>query len=386
MRKFACNFCRFLLRGWRVGFLVVLISLDHSRIEGAEHLAPPTGQWYFRLNAPVSAVWKGQSLGVVLERLAASQGIPFWVDRRVDIQRTVDLQFNDVPLTEVLDRLTKLNSLGWSPLGNICYVGPRDAAREIATLLELAKQSVEGLSTAKRVLWMRTSPISWPRLSQPRSLLTEWLNDQGITLHLSELIEHDLWAAKKLPPLPLVERVVLLLAGFDLTCQISPTGDKCTVVQIPRPVNITLTYEAGQKSRAAIAQLSRESPQFHIERQGEGLTATGRWEDHVRFSELLAGKSSRGQNRQAGRARQVFSLKLENEPFGKVITAIARQVQLEVVWEEGLLDSPADPRQRLISCEVVDADLSTLLQELITQVGVGYRIESGKLLLSTGDE
>ena len=105
--------------------------------------------------------------------------------------------------------------------------------------VELAKDSVEELPVAKRNRWTRETPVSWPRLSQPRLLFTEWLDEQGITLAQPELIQHDLWPAKKLPPLPLVERVVLLLAGFDLTCQISPHSGKCTVVPIERPVTIT---------------------------------------------------------------------------------------------------------------------------------------------------
>ena len=119
------------------------------------------------------------------------------------------------------------------------------------------------------------------------------------------------------------------------------------------------------------------------------MTAAGRWEDHVRFAAVLAGKTTAGSSRQslqAGRNRQAFSLKLTNQPLGKVIAAIARQVQLEVVWDEGLLDSPVDPRRRLVSCEVVDADLPTLLDEITKSVGVSYRLEQGKLVIVAGGE
>ena len=61
-----------------------------ANLAGAEHKGFPPGEFVAHLKTRLSAVWQGQSLGVVLDRLAAAHGIVFWVDRRVDLQQSVD--------------------------------------------------------------------------------------------------------------------------------------------------------------------------------------------------------------------------------------------------------------------------------------------------------
>ncbi|WP_148074991.1 hypothetical protein [Bythopirellula goksoeyrii] len=365
------------------------LGLGHNHLAGAERTGSPPGEVYSQLGMRISAIWKGQSLGVVLDRLAVARDITFWVDRRVDIQRPIDGHFRDVPLRDVLNSLTKDGSLGWSDLGNICYVGPQDAAHEIATLIELAKDSVQELPTRKKDTWLRESMIGWPRLSEPGLLLKLWLEEQGIELVHPELIEHDLWAAKKLPTLSLVDRVVLLLVGFDLTCQISPDGDKCNVVAIERPVTIAREYDAGRKSRSVVEQMSRKAPELLVQQTGNRLSVRGRWEDHKKLMGLLSGSSSGSSDRvpqKSSQQRQLFSLRLKNQPLGKVITQIAHQLGLEVVWENDLLDRDTDPREQLVSCEVQEADLSILLDAIVHPLGIDYRLQDGRLTLIASEQ
>ncbi len=386
LRNNACIICSFLLR---MGLFTVLIAVGQNHLAWAESELSTRGHLSLQLGTRVSAVWKGQALGVVLDRLAAAEGIAFWVDRRVDLQRLVEVQFNDLPLSEVLDMLTKDHSLGWSSLGVICYVGPRDAAHEIATLLELTRDSIQELPTSQRTIWLHESPASWPRLSEPKLLLSEWLGEQEIILLHPELIPHDRWPAKKLPSLPLGERVVLLLVGFDLTCQISPDGDKCIVVPIERPVMITRNYEAGQKTRAIAEQMSREAPDFQITQQGRGLSATGRWEDHEKLAAYLSGgkpATQRVNPTQPGTVRKLFSLRLKNQPLGKVISHIVHQVGLNVVWDGSLLKDTSDPRKLHVSCEVQEVDLTTLLHAILDPVGIDFHLEEGHLKLFAPNE
>lgn len=375
-----------------MGLLIPLIGLGQNHLARAESNGSLRGQLESQLGTRISAIWKGQARGLVFDRLAAAHGITFWIDRRVDLQRPVEEHFHNLPLRKVLNTLTKDQSLGWSNLGSICYVGPQDAAHEIATLLELAKESVQKLPARKRDIWLHQSARSWPRLSEPRLLLAEWLAEQGIELVHPELISHDLWAAKKLPPMLFVEQVVLILASFDLTCQISSDGDKCIVIPIKRPVRITRVYHVGANWRSIAAQLGTQVPELRLSYDNTGfrsLKAKGRWEDHLKFKELLSGDKSVSpdlKSRPSIARRRLVSLRLENQPLGKVITQLAQQLGLEVAWDKELLNRKPDPRDQLVSCDVVKADIPHLMRSILEPVGISSRLEKGTLVLKGRDE
>jgi hypothetical protein len=82
----------------------------------------------------ITAVWQGQHLGTVLERLVATRPAPLWLDRRVDPQQTVEVQFTDVPLTTALADLAEQHDLGVAQLDRVIYVGPKKTAAGLATL------------------------------------------------------------------------------------------------------------------------------------------------------------------------------------------------------------------------------------------------------------
>ncbi len=172
----------------------------------------------------ITATWQGQQLGTALERLASTRQAPLWLDRRVDPRQRVDVQFTDVPFAQALAKLTEQHSLGVTQLDSVIYVGPRKTARGLATLARRARAALAQAPAALRKQWLRAAPSSWPRLTQPRALLKELLAQAGIELVDDKLVAHDLWQARELPPMALVDRVVLILAGFDLTCEISSDG------------------------------------------------------------------------------------------------------------------------------------------------------------------
>src|SRR5690606_12368633 len=151
-----------------------------------------------------------------------------------------------------------------------------------------------------------------------------------ISLKNPEALSHDLWDAARLPPLPLVDRVVLLLLGYDKTCQISASGQSLEIVPIARPVLITAEYQPGRQMRELLAAF-HDGPVVVLNRQGNQVAITGRWEDQQRARQIIKGSQP---NRETSAPRpgrtqeQRFSLKLENQPVGKVIEQLAGQLGL----------------------------------------------------------
>ncbi len=355
-------------------WLITVTGLEHPRGHAAEPLTA-------ELARPLTATWQGQELGVVLERISASQHVVIWLDRRVDPQQQIAARFQNLPLREVLDQLSSSHALGWSQLGGIIYLGPPESAKELATLGAIARKSVDKLSAKARRPWLQKESVSWPRLSDPREILTAWLADAEIELVNRAALPHDLWDAKELPPLTLLDRLVLLLVGFDKTCEISANGKSCRIVGIERPVLLTREYQPGKNLRVLHEEL-KQLPGVTINRQSNRIAVTGRWEDHERIRELLKDTSTDNRKRQPTarqNAEQVFSLRLENQPVGKVIDQLAGQLALEVVWSPTLLKREIDPRTALVSCDVTNGNLPALLKAVLAPAGLKFELQEKRL-------
>jgi len=292
-----------------------------------------------KLQGKVSVTWQDQQLAVALERLSNAGEITLWLDRRVDRQQIVSMQCVDLPLVQAFERLAQQQSLGFTRLERIAYLGPQQTALELTTLIDQARNTLAtpALATPSpttiRKRWLRPEATTWPRLSEPRALVESWLRNAKIQSVGSEQIPHDLWPEQKLPPLALVDRLVLVLAGFDLTCEIATDGKSCAIVPITRPL-----------------KLVRQRP--------------------------LPKKQPR--NSQHGESHQRFTLRLENQPLGRVLDHFAKQLQLEVVWS---VERKEQVRKQLVSCDVKNANLDELLQSVLRPAELLHQREGKRVTI-----
>jgi hypothetical protein len=277
----------------------------------------------------LTATWQGQQLGEVLDRIASTLDMPLWLDRRVDPSQKVNAQFVDVPLREALRVLGARHDLGFTEVDGVLYVGPIKTARGLGTLVRRNRAALAEVPDAQRAVWLKTEAWSWPRLSEPRQLLAELMPTSDVKLLGGELVQHDLWPARELPPLALADRMLLLLAGFDLTCEFSPDGKTCRVAPLRYPLPVD----------------GRDAPSR--ETGGKRRTA------------------------QPGDQKQ-YSLRLENQPVGRVLSQLAEQVRLELRWDEASLMARNLSRETLVTCDVEDVDLDSLLRAILEPAGFAF--------------
>ena len=320
-----------------------------------------------QLEQRVTVAWQGQELGHALQQLAETQRIDVWIDRRVNPSAAVELSVSDQPLREALSGV--LTPLGYaaSPYHGVLYVGPEQAARELLTLSALARRSFNQAPPSIRAKWLRAEPWSFPRFSEPRALLSELVKGTGAQLRGDEQIPHDLWPARTLPTMTVVDRAVLLLAGFDLTCEISANGRDCRVAAIERPVQISNAYTVTSARATAIDAILKEFTAANATRRGTRLTLAATVEEHERIREALQGRRAaaeaptKASPNTTRRDAQRFTLKITNQPVGAVVDQLARQLKLTIDWA-----APAKARNSLISCEVREATLDEMLAAILS--------------------
>ena len=178
----------------------------------------------------VNVEWSGVPLRRAMKRLAESSDVPIFIDRRIDPDQQVSLERQEATPTELVAETATTLGLAVVKLGPVLYIIPPAKAESIKADLARQMAAVRRLKPAQAKGWHRSARLDWPDLAEPRALLIELAGREKISLQGAENVPHDLWPAAELPPLPLVERLLLLLAPFDLTWRIEDEGRGIVIV------------------------------------------------------------------------------------------------------------------------------------------------------------
>ena len=103
-----------------------------------------------QLAKSVSITWQEVPLGTALTRLAETQAIAIWQDRRLDPNVPISLTVADQPLSAVFAAMGQQAGAAVVPFAGVIYVGPQQTADELATLAALARQPLSKAPAAPR--------------------------------------------------------------------------------------------------------------------------------------------------------------------------------------------------------------------------------------------
>lgn len=367
---------------------LAIIGGEAARAQTARSGAGRTAQ---QLAQPVSLTWQEVPLATALDRLAATQSLAVWLDRRIDPSTPMNLTVADQPVADVLKALGEQANAAATPFAGVIYLGPQQTADELTTLAELAREPLAKAPAAVRNAWLKLQPSSYARLSQPRDLFMQLAKDAGATAMNVEQVPHDLWPARELPAMANIDRAVLLLAGFDLTCRISADGRQLAVVPIERPVVVSREYRVVPSRAAAFQEALSQLPSHLASGEKNRPTVAARSEEHDQLRAALAGRSSvAGASSAAAPRRPVrtsgadslasrrFTLTIENKPLAPVLAQLASQLNLQINWDAAIPDT-AEGRNTLVSFQVDRANLDDLLNALLAPAGFAYERQEGSI-------
>jgi hypothetical protein len=153
----------------------------------------------------------------------------------------------------------------------------------------------------------------------------------------SERIAHDLWAEGELPAMTLADQLTVLLAGFDLTFRILPEGRAIEIV----PVD----WES----------IAPAPPAAPTERRAERPTPGG---------------------------RQVFTLRVENQPVGNVLGQLGRRLGWQLTVDDAALRAAGRSLDKRVSFRVENADEDQLLEALLAPAGLRAQRDGKKVRIA----
>lgn len=322
-----------------------------------------------QLSLPASIFWSEVPLRAAVIELSKTRRLATWLDRRCDPSQPISFAANFSTLRACLTAMAVQEpNLEAVWLDDVVYFGPSGAGNRLATMHEIHKQELAKLPPAAQARLRRKKPSDWARLTSPQTLVEQMETELGNSINNKDLVRHDLWYEHTLPDLPLFERLELVLVGFDLTFTMNRDGS-VTIVPMPHSPRVTRPHKIPKDRLDAIQTVLKPYPNARL--HNDQLTAS--WRVHELVEQLSLPKPA-----PSDRDQTLYTLRAKNQPVGSFLRSLCRQLSLECEFADV---SQADLEQR-ITFEVKRAKLRKLFEEILVPVGMSFKLENDKLVVS----
>jgi hypothetical protein len=327
------------------------------------------------LREPISRERVELTLNEALHAFSRHAQVAILLDRRVDPQQLVTIEAHNLPLADELKDLARAIQLGVDTVGPVVYFGPTAAVARADALSELRRR--EAVATGNKA-WLATASSSWDELSEPRQLAVAIAKGAGAKLNNPEAIPHDVWPAWSGPTMSHSDRLTLVLAGFDLTFELSADGAEVRVVSAPADLTFERSYDTTGVAATVGGDLKRLLPDIKLQASGANkLRVTATAEQHAQVADLLAGKRTTTKTAVVT-GEQVYTFAAENQPYRAMVDLLAKQRGLKVEASE-----PASEKLKQRGTVMVEkATLDAALKKVLDPIGIKFKVREKTLELS----
>jgi hypothetical protein len=363
-----------------IASLFVVSSLSTQSVAEASTETETVRGGSNRVERRATIQWQRVPLQNALGRLNEVFDEPIFVDRRTDPSQRVSLEIEDAPLSDVLQALSLAVSLGYSNVQQLHYLGPPAAAEQLRTVAEVRRAEAGRLPASRQASLELKQSLTWPRLTEPRQLITKLVVRRGWRISRAERIPHDLWAAGELPAMSLTNQLTVLLFGFDLTYEIKP-AERTLEIRPLEDVTIRREYQLPSQSSDATAplqQVLRAAKSHRLE--ATKLTVDARIEEHERLAELLRGRGSQTPaDRLPRETKQVYTLRIQEQPVGAVLNQLAARLGWALEIDGEAIRAAGLSLDRRVSFSVKNSDEDELLDAVLKPAGLDFRRDGERL-------
>lgn len=360
-------------------FVVVTAAAVAAAAEASEWRTGP--EFKKQLEVRLGINWVDNPLRGGLQNLSRSLGVAVFLDRRVDPGAKVTHSAENLPLREILEGIAEELDLGVSIVDAVVYIGPKETAARLATLAQMRKEEARRLppSLLKRV--SERKPLSWPMLATPREIVEGVVKQAGARSPDTVYFPHDLWPEGDWPALSTIDRLTLLLAGFDMTFElVAGKHDDLTVelVKMPQTVLAAKSHRPAGDPKIAADSLAKKFPSAQFQVAQGKLDVLASAEDHEAIERALRGETPRPREKAAGGApagEKRYTLKTKEQPLEALAKALAKNLGYEVAFDPQVAPKLTEPT----AIDVREATLDELLDALVSPLGLRYELDGQSL-------
>lgn len=334
-----------------------------------------TSQTQETLQKPIAIFWNEVPLRNALDNLSKTQGVPVFLDRRVDPDQPISIETQDTSVGEVVYRLAEKAGCGVAWLGDLAYLGPPSQVSQLELLRDQLVATCRSLPRGLNRIWLKTSPFEIPRLGQPTELLKGVLERLKVT-ELQIELPHDLWAGTKFDSIRPIDQVILLTFGFGLWPDFKSSGEltigpMAALQQGKTKIRITKSERDWIRERG-----QSKYPEVQLSASGRDLVMEGPVREvHDLRSEFLRSRwrvKSGGPSSTSG--EKVVSGRIKGS-IGQALNTAAKGLSLELSFDPKL-------RPKLltqIDINVQSVSYRELADRVVVGTGLAVSVSDGKL-------
>jgi hypothetical protein len=187
------------------------------------------------LESAVHATWSGLPLAAWTSRATDLAGVPVILDRRLDPTVPVSLECRGESVGEVITRVAATAGGVAERLAATIRIVPAER-KGVASAGERARsRELAALPTTLRRRLLARARWAWADGARPRDLVMDAAASGSIPLAGIEAVPHDHLPALSLPPMSLAERLDLVLAHYDLRVRWQAGPPVAVIVPLEQP-------------------------------------------------------------------------------------------------------------------------------------------------------
>ena len=251
----------------------------------------------------------------------------------------VTLAASALPLDEVLATVARERDAEVALLAGHARITRAGGAARARAAEALREQEIRRLAPALRRLAQAPKSWTWPDGARPRDLVAAAADDAGIAVDGLDTLPHDHFPAADLPPLPLAERLDLVLAHFDARVEWRLGADPAARRPTFRIVPIAATASAPPAKTPWRVAAARPRPP---------------------------------------ESAATYSLKVA-APLDELLATLARQFGLALDLDRQALERRGVAPREIVRLDVKDASRESLLDAVLGPLSLGWRIEGDTL-------
>jgi len=329
------------------------------------------------LKKPIAIFWNEVPLRSALNNLSATQGIPMFLDRRVDPGQPISIETQDTSVGEVIYQLAEESGCGVAWLGDLAYLGPPTQVSNLqilrSQLMDICRKLPRGLNRQ----WLKGSAFEIPDLGQPGHLLERVLESLGAA-EMETAVPHDLWSGGQYGSVRPIDQVILLTFGFDLWPKFNSSGE-LTIGPAPSPQEGKTKIRINKSEREQIgAMVRKEYPAVKLSPAGRDLVMEGPPEDlhELRSAVLRTRWQTKPEMPLASSGEKVVSGRIKGS-IGQALNTAAKGLSLELSFEPHL--RPKLLQQ--IDINVRGVTYRELADRVVKGTGLAVLVRSGELVV-----
>jgi len=336
-----------------------------------------------QLQQKIDLTWANAPLAAALQSLAANHHVAVVLDRRIDPGQMLSLTVAGQPLEEALRQVAETEGLGLSLWEPIVYLGPPQEAAALRTLAWLRREEASALPAQRRQALLAVRAWQWDDLATPRDLLAALAAEAKVKIEGQDHVPHDLWGARRLPPLAWIDRLTLVAIEFGLTFEIAADGRSVRLVPVPAKVMARRSFSAARDPRQSVGVLAQRYPETVVRAEGDQIVVDGRIEDLEAVARAMVATGRPGR-KAATTGKKVYKLSVEHR-LDDMLEQLSKLLDVEFQMDRPAVERAGISMDQLVTVKVEGATLDELLAAVLEPAGL-KGVRQGRIVTVTPRE